>query len=165
MAYLNIDMDGVLADFDKHYQVVTGTDFHSEVPSQERWNRLKGSEAKFYSDMPAYPGYFSFLEEISKLIENTLWTPRYLSAKPSLLEVPDIERQKLAWLYNKVPILSEDWPLVMAESSSEKCKFCEAGDILIDDNPRNVAQWMKRGGIAIRHLSFHDSLVQLRELL
>lgn len=162
MATIYIDLDGVVADFELRYTEVTGRLWLGSEPSAVRWARLKGKEEGFYAGIRPYPWAKSFVERVQDLASKSGLTVATLSALPSVIEFPTAKDEKLDWVEKTFPEIEGSY---LAKSSSVKWKFATPGSIIIDDNPRNVAQWMKFGGIAIRHLNFEDSLVQLEEVL
>lgn len=166
MRRINIDLDGVLADFDGHYKTVTGVSFKSIKDARERWELLIGKEDDFYLNMPVANGGLELLWEIERLCERKQIEIGVLSALPSIIPFPTAKEQKLQWVKDKLGFSGYTMDFVeFAKSSRSKQRFAQPGHILIDDNPRNVAQWMYRGGIAVRHLHMSDTVAQLQELL
>jgi hypothetical protein len=161
MNSIYVDLDGVVANFKAHYHAVTGYDFNSVPDTKTRWNMLEQHRVGFYKDIPPYIGFRDFMSEVNGMAVEKGYLVCLLSALPTVLPFTTARPEKEEWSKYYLP----GFPLYLSESSEEKSKLCKKGDIIIDDNPRNVAQWMKAGGIAIRHISFKDSLVQLRELL
>lgn len=161
MRNIYIDLDGVLADFDLRYFEVTGKDFIN-VPSKLRWSLLEGKQEGFYAGIRPYLWSIHFVERIFGLTESHGFKVQTLSALPSAIEFKTARDEKLDWVSAHFPEIEGSF---IAKSSADKKRYSAPGDILIDDNPRNVAQWMKAGGMAIRHLNFEDSLIQLGDLL
>jgi 5'(3')-deoxyribonucleotidase len=162
MTGIYVDLDGVLANFLDRYWAATGISFDRVPDSGTRWENLKGKEEGFYRSILPYRGYELFMKELDEMSLRHRFPVRILTALPTVIEFETAEQEKLDWCKQ---YLNLAFPVLLVKSSEEKQFVCKRGDILIDDNPRNVAQWMNNGGIAIRHLSFRDTLIQLRELL
>jgi len=88
-------------------------------------------------------------------------TVEILTAIPNLATFPDAVLQKQAWLRKHFPDLAA-LKFKTGPHSKDKWNHCEPGDILIDDNEMNIAQWSAAGGIAIHHTSASASLSILR---
>jgi hypothetical protein len=60
----------------------------------------------------------------------------------------------------------DDWAQVNCVSSWEMKKyFCRGEhDILIDDSPRNIEDWIKIGGTGILHVTLEETLQQMHQL-
>jgi hypothetical protein len=49
-------------------------------------------------------------------------------------------------------------------STKDKPKFCEPGDVLIDDRAVNRDAWIEKGGLYIIHTNTVDTLTTMRTL-
>jgi 5'(3')-deoxyribonucleotidase len=157
---INVDMDGVTADFNSHYLRITGKPFSNQEKAQVRWDRLRGKEIGFYRGISPFWGAYSFIVDLKEQFPDC--HVRLLSAKPSLLEFPTIEAEKKEWSER---ILGPDLELVMAQSSATKYQFANPGDLLIDDNPLNIQQWNAAKGIGILHTTFENDLEYVKRIL
>ena len=162
MTGIYVDLDGVLANFTERYWEVTGEDFSEIEDSVVRWGKLKGKEEGFYRRILPFRGYEQFMKELEAKSLRHRFPLRVLTALPTVIEFDTAAQEKLDWCRQYLNLV---FPVLIVKSSQEKQFVCNQGDILIDDNPRNVAQWMNCGGIAIRHIDFQDTLIQLGELL
>jgi 5'(3')-deoxyribonucleotidase len=161
MRTVYLDLDGVVANFDQRYLDVTGVEFASISSPTERWGKLKGKEKGFYEGILPYKGYEAFVDKLLAFLHEGHFRIHVLTALPLMLNMPSAGAEKAAWCHKYLP----KFPTTLCRFSQDKQYMAKHGDILIDDNPRNVAQWMKQGGIAIRHLNFDDTRIQLEELL
>ena len=164
MRTLNIDMDGVVVDFDKGFAKQTGMDFYTS-----RWHLLKSSRVGFYANLPRASGLQKFLAGVVAATAGKNIQVRFLTALPSQLDFPLIVAEKQFWVRENcndtLPEGVDSWQVAVANSSADKHTFCTPGDILIDDNVLNVAQWSKAGGVALHHHNLATSLKWLEELL
>lgn len=154
-----IDLDRVLADFDRGFLEATGVTFDSVENSQDRWNLLKGKEAGFYLNLVPFYGARDFVNDIL-LLDGPNFVG-ILSALPSLLDYPPWYNEKVRW--NRLRIHSH-LPVHIVESSESKQRYAAEGDVLIDDNPLNIKQWNAAGGVGILHRDFETSLQQLKNV-
>lgn len=155
-----VDLDGVLFDLEGGYFQATGVPFRSIENAKERWDKLKGLEVGFYEGLLPFHGAKEFVEAImqSPIPEQT----GILSALPSMLPFPTAYNEKIRAVKKHIhPYM----PIYISQSSMDKWRYCEKGDILIDDNALNISQWNSAGGIGILHHSFKKSLEELEHLL
>lgn len=149
--YLFLDLDGVLADFDRHYHDCFGV-WPDDKLDNVNWRAVSG-----------WPNFYAGIQP--KTDYRVLWSfalphhPTIITGIPhSVAEAADNKR---AWV--------QQWlhptPAVICCRSREKSKFCSPGDILVDDRPRYQPLWEAAGGIWITHHSAAESVAALRDLL
>lgn len=150
---LFLDMDGVLADFDKRAAEVFG------MPPRE-FEALHG-EAKFWDLLYATPDFFATFDMMPDA--PLLWgRTKHLS--PTILT--GLPRgnwavgQKQRWIAAK---LGPDVPVITC-FASEKAKFCAPGDVLVDDRPKYADRWRAAGGTFVVHTSAAASLLELERI-
>ena len=159
-----IDMDGVLADFDRGVRELC----HMEPQSQNgkrdtkiddlMWDALRKVD-HYYDKLELMPG----AKEMFDLI---YW--KYGDQCEILTGVPRPERgiitageDKIAWTKRN---LSEEVKINIV-LRKEKLRFCKGPDsVLIDDRAKTIRDWKEAGGIGILHTSPKDTLDQLRAL-
>ena len=71
------------------------------------------------------------------------------------------ESQKRQWCYRE---LGENVTVITCESK-KKYRFCQLGDILIDDRRRAGTSWEQSGGIFIHHKSARETIERLQILM
>lgn len=149
---LFLDMDGVLADFDKRALDIFGmrpSDFEGRYGSEAFWGVLQAS--------PDFYNSFDPMIDAPFLIEATA------HLRPTILTgVPRggwAEDQKRAWLGRFVPGYE-----VITCRSKNKALYCLPGDILVDDRTEYQHLWEAAGGTYVVHTSAYDSLKQLRAI-
>lgn len=154
---INIDMDGVVADFNAYTSEVLGRKIGWEGRdlSAGEWIVL-GSIDRLYYKLP-------LIEESRELVALALSRDdcdvRFLTAIPRRTTMPTAEQDKRDWLGVYFPgIACEIGPY-----SKDKQKWCKPGDILIDDKLSNVEEWCSAGGVAVYHLgNWSETLTNLR---
>ncbi len=147
---LYVDMDGVLADFDRHHETVFGVRSDKERDNVD-WERVRAVE-NFYFNIPPMPDL------------PVLWTalaplrPIVLTGVPR--SVPEAPDNKRAWARRHLGAAVE----VRCCRSKEKCLHAGPGDILIDDWEKYRHLWLRAGGRWITHVSAESTLRELRAL-
>lgn len=148
---LYVDLDGVLADFDKGYEQLFGERPQRQWDQEaERWARI-AAKGDFYLHLPMMEDASLLWQHVSK------YNPTILTGVPS--SVLDAVWQKKDWcnyhLGSRVPVLTC--------ASVDKSKFCFPGDIIVDDWAKYQDLWLQRGGKWILHVSAVDSIQKLKE--
>ncbi len=149
---LYLDMDGVLADFDKRAAQILEMPSHvfeARHGSPALWNALQQS-----------PNFYSALDQM-------LDTPFLIDAvchlNPTILTgVPMGDwaaPQKQEWRKRNFPCLQ-----MITCRSKDKSNYCSPGDIIVDDRTEHRHLWEAKGGIWVHHTSAYDSIRQLRVL-
>lgn len=146
------DLDGVLADFNKAFQRLTGKLPH-EVERKELWTTINNTPLYWYQldKMPDADVLLSFLNKSPYQILTGLPASGYDKA----------EVEKRAWVKDKI----DENLHVICCLSKDKPVYCQKGDILIDDYPSNIRAWEKAGGIGILHTDAQSTIQQLQTIL
>jgi len=150
------DMDGVLVDFDKGYNQLTGKPtHHSDVQGkQDFWNTFrqgledkKMSEKDYWANLQWMPDGKELWDKIKPL-------------NPTLLSAPSRDPQsrwgKRIWVKKNIP----GTPLILAAAEAKK-NYAKKNAILIDDRVSNINDWNNAGGIGILHTSTSTTLDKL----
>ena len=154
-----VDMDGVLADFDLHYE----TTFNVKLPrrafreppytaDEVDWKAIRKT-ANFFRDIPPMADF----KELWSFVE--VYNPIILTGVPA--SVTEAATNKREWVDKN---LGRDVSMV-ACLSKEKATWCRPGDILIDDWEKYRDLWVGAGGRWITHTSAAESVRQLKEML
>ena len=149
---INIDLDNVVANFEKGFLLATGKEFDSFETPQARWEAMRGREEGFFYGLEAYPGAGEFVAEVESLAKKFGCQSRFLTAIPMLLPFPTGGAEKTRWVRD---IILSKQDVVIAPFSKDKVSHCKVGDILIDDSIMNIDQTEKshqqktlcRGGV------------------
>ena len=146
------DMDGVLVDFEKGYEKLTGIDLKGEYrPDGENfWKPIE----------QAGVGYWAGLEWMPD--GKQLWS--YLKPfNPVLLSAPSRSQSsrigKHVWVKHKIPGTK-----LILRYAKQKQELATPESILIDDRQVNIDQWRAAGGIGILHTSTANTIQQLQKL-
>ena len=147
-----VDMDGVLADFDKRAEEILG--FPWEKGNFKNW-----------AVITKHPNFFSELEPMKDAFD--LWefvrpyNPIILTALPKEETLHLAEQHKEEWIRK---YFGEDVEFRTGPYAMDKQSHCKPGDILIDDNVFNIAQWGMRSGIGIYHEDAKTSIKAIKKL-
>lgn len=151
---LYLDLDGVMADFDRHFPEVFGVD-HRSLADDALWGHIN-SHPSFFRDLPVCDGAIAFFDRVSYA------QPIILTACPTT-NYQQVARQKRAWVREH---LSPNCTVLPVMGGRNKPLFMhEPGDILIDDFERNIRAWEEEGGVGILHRNFEDTKAQLKAVL
>lgn len=151
------DMDGVLADFDKHFQK-----YFPGVHDDDGWDweDLHKVCPDIYSVCPPMKDMYHMLDHLSEYMDR--W--HILTAIPKRWSWPDVTHQKRSWVHRYIPGIDNE-KIRFGPYAEDKQFHCTGiSDILIDDKKRNIEQWNRRGGTGIHHTSAEQTLAQIREL-
>jgi hypothetical protein len=144
------DMDGVLVDFDKGYEELTGAKASFDTPKEEFWEPISKAGAAFWIKLQWMPD------------GKQLWN--YIKPyNPDLLSAPSREESskigKFTWVKRNLPGTK-----LILRSAERKQEFATPNSILIDDRADNIQRWKDAGGIGIVHTSAADTIQQLKDL-
>ena len=159
-----LDMDGVLADFDRGVAQlcnITPLQINNECDPQkddEMWAEIK-KISHFYDKLELIPG----AKEMFDMIYG-----RYGDRCEILTGIPKQKRgivtageDKINWVRR---LLSKDIKINIVYRA-EKSGFCSGSSyILIDDYKKTIGEWSSAGGTGIWHISAEDTISRLKEL-
>ncbi len=156
---LFLDMDGVLADFDRGYFEAFGTWPDKEGHGQARgeptasvdWDLVRG-RAHFYRDLPPMADFRELVVGVYALG----FVPIVLTGVPA--GVPEATANKREWVERWMPGVQ----MVGCRSRDKSLHMKQRGDILVDDWERYQANWVRRGGVWVTHRSAAETLERLR---
>jgi hypothetical protein len=153
------DMDGVLCDFAKGVQKITGKsiDQWSYGSKTEKWAKVKATP-KFWHTLPWEAGGRQLWSFISK------HSPHILSAYVEESFDPNCIPGKTHWARVNLGLSAPKINLVKRVQKQLYAKVLGDPAILIDDYKKNVDQFTQRGGIGIHHTSTSNTIRQLKRL-
>jgi 5'(3')-deoxyribonucleotidase len=137
-----VDMDGVLADFDKYVD--------------KKYPDLRGkSKAEFWKTLQGDPALYSkfepmtYAKELWDLAKSTGANVEILTAIPRKSTMPFAEADKKEWIKKHI---DPSVKVKIGPYSRDKWKHAKPGDILIDDRADNIRDWIDKGdGVGILH--------------
>jgi len=148
-----VDMDGVLADFDRHVQDLFG--FHPrQIPDDDLWVLVQ-SLPDFWLTIPVKHGARDLWSAVQP------YTPVILTGCPRS-HYDLAAAHKVTWAKQHFG----DTVNIITCLSRNKAQYLQStDDILIDDRGSNVRRWRKAGGRAIYYRTAAQTLVDLELLL
>lgn len=149
-----VDMDGVVADFDKGFHDATG-----------KWPKdISHAELKVLKkELVETTEFFLNLKPLGDA--SKLWNfvkkydTKFLTATGDTMP-EKAAKEKKKWI--KKVIGNAD--VIVVRKLPMKAKFAHKNAILIDDREKALIPWKKAGGIAILHVSATDTIKQLKKL-
>ena len=154
MTRLYLDLDGLLADFDIHYEFNFGKKT-PELTDDNKWKRIK-SYPDFFLDMPLCDGALDFFKKVEYLSPIILTSCPKSDYYNSAIQKKRWVRQNLSSSIHVIPMLG----------GTNKHLFMHSpGDILIDDYEKNCKSWIAHGGRAIHHKNFYETKIQLANII
>lgn len=154
-----LDMDGVLADFDKHYfrdgrKSFVYEDFENEVMNNNLFRQL-----------PLMPDYEKFIGNVLNIAEKNGFDVEICSSvhtlNPTMFDAAS--EQKSWWLKNVACLKTINANFV--ERKSGKAKFANPNTILIDDSLECITYFKEAGGNGIVHKDVDTTLEILETLV
>ena len=135
---LFVDLDGVIADFEQHYENLFGHR-HDAVPAGIMWRNIHKKEDWWYT-MPPMDHFVDFWNSIKHL------NPVILTGCPPANYQRAVDG-KIIWCEK---YLGPDVEVITCRSKDKPKHMKAAGDILIDDLSKNCDRWREAGGISLQ---------------
>jgi hypothetical protein len=149
---LYVDIDGVLGDFEKQFEILIGMKFHefeNQYGSKATWKAIENEGEEYWSTMPFLPEGKVLWNYVKK------YNPIILSSPANYNES---KTGKKIWVKEQ---LGEDVKLIL---ESDKWKYANENAILIDDRDDNISSWINNDGIGILFKNAEDTIKKLKEL-
>lgn len=155
-----VDMDGVLADFDKGVEQAIGisnaiSKYTDKEAKKATWKYINGygkEGGKFWYELDLMSGAEKLMSYVRPYHHEILTASGH--------EVHGVKEQKIAWIKKHFG----DVKVNIVENSREKAQFACSTCILIDDMHRSIDPWIAAGGIGILYKGVDDSIGQLKNL-
>ena len=148
-----LDLDGVLADFDSHYETHFGVrPKRWPEPDTTKW-KLVNSVPDFYRTIPLMTG----ARDLFRYVDEAGYGVAILTGVPSSVDAAD--NQKHEWAAEHFPHVQ-----VICCPAREKWEHGRPGDFLIDDYLKYRLDWIGMGGVFIHHTDVPSTIAKLREL-
>lgn len=149
-----VDLDCVLADFDKRAGEIIGRPWVKD--DDKAWQNIVSNHETFFLELDLMPDAMELWNFIEK------YSPKILTAIPNHGKLLNATEHKRQWVAEK---LGTEVEFRTGPYASQKQDHCKPGDILIDDNVFNIAQWGNKGGIGIFHKDAKTSIKALKKLV
>ena len=156
-----LDMDGVLADFDKRFTDLSGMSpeaFESKYGRNKFWDFIdEEHKVKFWVGIEPMPGAADLVNAVKKYNYELLTSPS--AKKQSYLG-------KILWVRNNSSLLGGK-PRINFKKAKEKHEVkpqLSKTDILIDDRADTIERWNAAGGTGIVYRNISQVLNDLAEL-
>ncbi len=166
------DMDGVLCNFDKGYEDLTGvsTQEANEKSKSSFWKRFRDSlneknikEKDFWANLEWQPGGKELWNHIQQYNPNILSAPAVDFSLPSDEQLSPEKNQaiqgKKEWIAKNLSGVGEE----IFVPAPQKALYANPKSILIDDMKKNTDAWRASSGKAIHHTSASETLKILKE--
>ena len=149
-----LDMDGVIANFEKRY-----TELYGKVDEKARRKQFAGNFDNFiqtnqFATLELMPGAMDLVNFLRKAPVPT----QILSSTARESSYDVISKQKMVWLQTHGITFTPNF----VPGKKHKYKWAKPNTIIIDDTLSVIDDWRKAGGIAIWHKDVPTTLAQLR---
>jgi len=151
------DLDGVVADLDKHVKDITGKSFEELRASGSGFTQFvsqqRHEQKTVFDNLDPMPDAHELWGYIKK------YNPDVLTATG----VPEEQAtaEKIRWVHNNLDGYNN---IYTVRSGALKKKYAAPNHILIDDRNKSIKPWREAGGIGILHKSAADTIAQLQQL-
>ena len=157
-----LDMDGVIADFDKRFRDLSGMEpkeFENKYGKKEFWNLIdEEHKIKFWVGIPTMPGAADLVDAVKDYNYELLTSPS--AKKQSYLG-------KILWVRNHIGSVFPSKPRINFKKAKEKHLIkpqLAKTDILIDDREDTIGRWNAAGGTGIVYKNISQVLNDLGKL-
>lgn len=156
MATIFLDMDGVVADFDKYANEILGysTPGGKRYPPDD-WAKISANP-RFYYELDSCPNANLLVDTVTDIAKLAGHDVKFLTAIPRNNDVPWCFTDKIAWAQERWPNI----PVWFGPYSNDKQVHCVPGDILIDDRDDNIYAWNAAGGYGLLYQNNIDHIIK-----
>lgn len=148
-----VDMDGVIADFDKQFKEFSGQnskEYEQENGTKAFWKLIDKIGVKYWSEMSWMPEGKELWNYVAP------YNPKLLSA-PSRSNNSRLGKKE--WVEKHLPGVQ----LILAERPNKQ-NYSGRDKILIDDNKQTITEWKANSGIGLHFISTTQTIEELKKL-
>lgn len=168
------DMDGVLCNFDKQFEKLTGVptkEFEAKNGTDKFWDVILKEGSEYWSSMDEMPNFDYYKKELLNLTSDGRFKVKVLtstsadkilrshSKQEALNFIRDIEFGKKQWI-------KEHWnspiQIIFSGSGKGKSRYATKNSILIDDLTPNIESFIASGGSGIIYTDAHQAIDELK---
>jgi 5'(3')-deoxyribonucleotidase len=154
-----LDMDGVVADFDKYTTDMVGVKPSSNVYPDHVWAKIAENK-RLYRDLPICADARYLVENVLAIAKENNADVLFLTAVPKGNDMPWAFYDKIIWTTKYFPNI----PVWFGPYSNDKKLRAGRYNILIDDRSVNIKEWIESGGHGILYKDAGSALDQLRKI-
>ena len=145
------DLDGVLVDFDKGYEDLTGRNIRgTHVSDADFWEPIDRAGSEFWYNLEWMKDGKDLWNYIKKY-------------EPTLLSAPSRQNSsrigKYIWVDRELPGVH-----LILRSAKHKSDLSGPNNILIDDRADTIERWNEKHGIGILHINAETTIKELQKL-
>ncbi len=154
-----VDLDGVMADLDKHVKAISGMTFAElrAAHGGDGFTQFVDSEREqghsIFDQLDPMPDAHVLWNYIVKYNPDILTATGYPQATAAA--------EKIRWVHDNLDGFNE---IYTTTSGADKHEYAAPNHILIDDRDKSINPWREAGGIGILHTSAADTIAQLKKL-
>lgn len=155
-----VDMDGVLANFTRAYQIHLGRQYSGWLNiTDDDWAKLRAEWPTFWSDLE----YEAHARELWAVVRP--YQPILLTAAPAAW--PTAAVGKRIWARRMLPGFDNSRIIVCSREDKRLYARTPQGmaNILIDDLLQNIKEWRASGGVGVHYLPSSQSVQTVAKLL
>lgn len=154
-----LDLDGVVADFEKRYEELFGMKPSKVKKDREKyfWDNwsafVKGNNFESLDKLPDADVLLTYLKSLyDKGVKIKI-----LSSSGGPKHHEEVVPQKMKWLQRN----GINYPAYIVNGAKLKASYATSRSILIDDTDKNIEQFEENCGIGILHTSARDTIAKL----
>lgn len=145
-----LDMDGVIADFDKGYRSIYGCNCRDD-PNRNHWTEFV--EGGGFANLNLMEDAFDLVKAVTRLQARV----EVLSCIGNRGDQNNVARQKREWLIAKGFYFTTNFTF----TKKEKSDYALPTSLLIDDSKACIDPFVERGGHAILHENAASTIKQI----
>lgn len=157
-----VDMDGVISDWDIWFKHISGglpeDEYKTKFGNNSAFELVKSKGINWWATMP----WTDDGKKLWTFINDNFLEVKILTASGSPGQASSYAKKgKLIWIQRNLPELIEG-DFIIVGPASEKWKYCNPGDILVDDSEKNISDWTRAGGEGVLHRNYYDTISKLK---